>query len=215
MRRRRKPGLRPPGSIRPGGTGVRDCGAGDHRARTGVRESACNRPGKRVAGRQGVRFGLRLTGPRRPGGIGTGRGHVLRSRLRSQGFTLLETMVALVIFTGAAMALYALFNTNLIALTRAHDVSRQTPAVRHAVEHLASINPREAGDGRIELDGLDVVWSATLVQPPRQSQTLTGGRGYYEIGLYEIEFAMSDRGRPLGTWRMRSVGYEKVREPEL
>ena len=97
-------------------------------------------------------------------------------------------MVALVIFTGAAMALYALFNTNLIALTRAHDVSRQTPAVRHAIEHLASINPREAGDGRIELDGLDVVWSATLVQPPRQSQTLTGGRGYYEIGLYEIEF---------------------------
>ena len=124
-------------------------------------------------------------------------------------------MVALVIFTGAAMALYALFNTNLIALARAHDVSRQMPAVRHAIEHLSSVNPREENGGRIVLDGLDVVWTAALVQPPRQSQNVIGGRGYYEIGLYEIEFTLSDRDRTLGTWRMRSVGYEKVREPEL
>ena len=89
---------------------------------------------------------------------------------RQRGFTLLETMVALVIFTGAALALYALFNTNLIALTRAHDVSRQMPAVRHAIEHLSSINPRDEGEGRFEIDGLDVAWSATLLEPPRQSQ---------------------------------------------
>ena len=124
-------------------------------------------------------------------------------------------MVALVIFAGAAMALYGLFNTNLISLARAHDVSRQTPAVRLAIEHLSSINPLEQGDGTIELDGLDVVWSATLLQPARQSQTVTGGRGYFEVGLYEIEFAVNERGRSLGTWRMRAVGYRKVREPEL
>ena len=124
-------------------------------------------------------------------------------------------MVALVIFAGAALALYALFNTNLIALARAHDVSRQVPAARQAIEYLAKINPREEGDGTIEIDGLDVAWTATLVEPPRQSQTVTGGRGYYEIGLYEIEFSLSNRDRTLGTWLMRSVGYEKVREPEL
>ena len=134
-------------------------------------------------------------------------------RPRPQGFTLLETMVALVIFAGAAMALYALFNTNLVALARAHDVARQMPAVRHAVEHLSSINPREEGAGRFDLDGLEVAWSATLLEPPRQSQTTTGGRGYFEVGLYEIEFTMSERGRSLGAWRMRAVGYEKVREP--
>lgn len=122
--------------------------------------------------------------------------------------------MALVVFTGAALALYALFNTNLIALARAHDVSRQVPAVRHAIEHLASINPREESDGRIEIEGLGVAWTATLLQPPRQSQTVIGGRGYYEVGLYEIEFTLSDRDRTFGTWRMRSVGYEKVREPE-
>ena len=133
--------------------------------------------------------------------------------LRPMGFTLLETMVAMVVFAGAAMALYALFNTNLIALARAHDVSRQMPAVRHAVEYLSSINPREEGDGTFEIDGIEVAWSASLLQPARQSQSVTGGRGYFEVGLYEVEFTMSERGRPMGTWRMRIVGYEKVREP--
>ena len=47
---------------------------------------------------------------------------------RSKGFTLLETMVALVVFAAAAMALYGLLNSNLIALARAHDVARQAPA---------------------------------------------------------------------------------------
>ena len=123
-------------------------------------------------------------------------------------------MVALVIFAGASMALYGLLNTNLVALARVHDVSRQTTAIHHVMEHLSSINPRQEGAGIMELDGLDVVWSATLLQPVRQSQTVTGGRGYFEVGLYEIEFMMIERGRTLGTWQMRAVGYEKVRGPE-
>lgn len=174
-----------------------------------TRRTAASPPMRRLG-----KSGIRPQGSIESGGTAAGR-RGLRFRGREHGFTLLETMVALVIFTGAALALYALFNTNLIALARAHDVSRQVPVVRQAIEHLADINPREEGEGRIELGRLDVAWTATLVQPPRQSQTLTGGRGYYEIGLYEIEFTLSDRYRTLGTWRMRSVGYEKVREPEL
>ena len=120
-------------------------------------------------------------------------------------------MVALVIFAAGAMALYGLFNTNLIALARAHDVSRQVPAVRQAIEHLASINPREEGVGRIELDGVQVAWTAELVEPVRQSQNAIGGIGNFEVGLYEIAFTLSDGERSLGAWRLRAVGYERVR----
>ena len=135
--------------------------------------------------------------------------------VRARGFTLLETLVALVIFTGAAMALYGLFNTNLATLVRAHDVSRQLPAARHAVEYLSSINPREGDAGSFAFDGVDVAWSAKLLQPLRQSQSVTGARGLYEVGLYEVEFVVSEGGRPMGTWQMRLVGYEKVREVAL
>ncbi len=131
---------------------------------------------------------------------------------RTKGFGMLETMVALVIFTGAAMALYGLFNTDLIALARTQDVSRRVPAARHAIEYLSSINPRKESAGSFEHDGFDVVWTAKLLQPVRQSQTMTGAQGSFEIGLYEIEFAMSERGRPMGSWRLRLIGHEKVRE---
>ena len=117
------------------------------------------------------------------------------------------------VFAAAAMALYGLLNTNLIALARAHDVSRQAPALRQVIEHLSSINPREESAGRIELDGVQVSWTATLVEPVRQSQSITGGLGLYEVGLYELEFSLRAGERSLGTWRMRTVGYEKVRKP--
>ena len=148
------------------------------------------------------------------GGEGQGSRNLPAAARRSAGFTLLETMVALVIFTGAAMALYSLYNTNLIALVRVHDVTRQIPAARHAIEYLSAINPREQESGRIEIHGLDVTWSSKLLQPVRDSRTVTGDRGYYEVGLYEVEFAMRDGERSLGTWRLRVPGYEKVREPD-
>lgn len=123
--------------------------------------------------------------------------------------------MALVIFTGGALALYGLFNSNLIALGRAHDVSRQLPAAYRAIEYLSAINPRDASSGQIEIDGLNLTWSARLLEPARQSQTSTGGMGYYEIGLYEVEFSLDGGGQPLGTWQMRISGYEKVRESSI
>ena len=122
-------------------------------------------------------------------------------------------MVALVIFSGGALALYGLFNSNLMALARAQEVSRQLPAAYRAIEYLSAINPSEESSGRVEIDGLDLEWSANLLEPVRQSQTATGGMGYFEIGLYEIEFVMSESGRALGTWRIRVAGYEKARGP--
>ncbi len=133
-------------------------------------------------------------------------------RNRSRGFTLLEAVVALAVFTGAAMSLYGLFNTNLIALGRVQDASLRLPAARQAVEHLSSVNPRQESAGSFELDGFDVVWTARLLQPVRQSQNVTGARGDFEVGLYEVEFELSERGLPVGTWRLRVVGYERVRE---
>ena len=78
-----------------------------------------------------------------------------------------------------------------------------------------SINPREQESCRIEIHGLDVAWSSKLLQPVRGSQTLTGGRGHYEVGLYEVEFAMREGEHSLGPWRLRVLGYEKVRTPDL
>ena len=128
----------------------------------------------------------------------------------SAGFSVVEAMVALVIFSGAAMAFYGLLNTGLVGLTRAEDTARQMSASRHAVEHLSAINPLEHESGKLQFDGLDIVWSAQLLEPVRLSQTVTGGRGHFEIGLFDVEFTVREEGRSLGTWQMRVPGYRKV-----
>ena len=129
-----------------------------------------------------------------------------------RGFTLLEMVVALLIFAAAGMALYGLLNTNLITLTRVQDVLRQAPAVREAMERLATVNPQQQDEGGFEVDDFEVAWTARLVEPMRQGQTAFGVPGPFNVGLYEIEFELRREGRAMGTWRMRQVGYDDVRE---
>lgn len=130
----------------------------------------------------------------------------------SAGFTLLEAVVALTIFSAGALTLYGLFNTNLIALHRVRAVSAHLPAAQRAVAYLSAVNPRRQENGRLEFDDYAVVWSARLLEPVRQGQNAYGRMGDYEVGLYRVEFTVSEQGRPVGTYRLRLIGYEKVRE---
>ena len=135
----------------------------------------------------------------------------MRTRQTAAGFSLLETVVALAIFAAGAMALYGLFNTNLIALGRSQATAEQLPTARNAIEVLSTVNPWHQNEGEFEVDGYQVAWAARLIQPVRHGQTNAGMMGGFDFGLYEIEFVIADRQRRLGVWRMRSVGYERVR----
>ena len=129
----------------------------------------------------------------------------------SRGFTLLEAIVALAIFSAGAMALYGLFSANLLGLARARDVAGQLPVVEQAVERLSLINPHQQAQGEFQLGPTNVVWDATLLEPVRQSQNAVGFMGSFEVGLYQVDFELSEGERLLGTWQMRLVGYEAVR----
>lgn len=136
---------------------------------------------------------------------------------RPAGFTLLETIVALTLFATAGLALYALFNTNLLTLGRVADVAKQEPVVIHVMEHLATVNPWQAQQGSLSYQGFDVDWQARPAAPVRQGQDAFGRIGDYDIGLYDVDIEVRQRGRLLGRWRMRLPGYDNVRglPPEL
>ena len=133
------------------------------------------------------------------------------TRHKTAGFSLLETVVALAIFAAGAMALYGLFNTNLIALGRSQATAEHLPAARNAIEVLSTVNPWHQSEGAFEVDGFQVDWAAQLIQPIRHGQTNAGMMAGFDFGLYEIEFVITDGRRRLGVWRMRSVGYERIR----
>ena len=139
----------------------------------------------------------------------------MRRISRVAGFSLLEATVALAIFAAGGMALYGLFNSNLVGLGEAADMSRREPAVLAAVEHLSSINIREQPAGQLEVGGFDISWSSALVEPVRQGQSVAGFLGDFEIGLYDVDIEVSRDGLPDSAYRVRVVGYQKVRESAL
>ena len=129
---------------------------------------------------------------------------------RARGFTLLEAVVALVVFAAAGGALYGLFSTNLLALGRSGDVAAQTPVVRHALARLAAVNPWQQQQGEFAVEGFDVAWRAQLAAPVRTGQAVFAS-GDYDLGLYDVEIEVFQQGQRLGVWQTRLVGYDKVR----
>ena len=113
------------------------------------------------------------------------------------------------------MALYGLFNNNLVGLGKAAEVSRREPVVLAAVEHLSSINIREQPAGQLQVGGFDIAWSSTLVEPVRQGQSNDGFLGSFEIGLYDVDIELSRNGRPDSTYGVRLAGYQQVRQSEI
>ena len=146
---------------------------------------------------------------------GAGAHPIFRRIARVAGFTLLEAIVALAIFAAGGMALYGLFNNNLVGLGKAAEVSRREPAVLAAVEHLSSINIREQPAGQLAMGGFDIAWSSSLVEPVRQAQSGTGFLGNFEVGLYDVDMELSRNGEPDMTYRMRLAGYRQVRQSGL
>ena len=134
---------------------------------------------------------------------------------RHTGFTLLETIVALVIFSSSAMALAGLLNTNLITLTRVQEVTAQVPVLDNVIAHVQAMQVTQEGAGQFDLNRHTVHWEAKLLEPYRQSQNPTGYIGYHRVGLYQIEFTLEYTGKLVGEYTLRRVGFELVRGPSL
>ncbi len=132
-----------------------------------------------------------------------------------RGFTLLETIVALVIFSATAMAFADLLNVNLNTLGRVQEVSAQIPAVKNAAAQLRALNLKSEQTGEFEQNGHRVVWQAKLLEPYKDSQTRTGYQGYHRVGLYHIDFQMLKDDLVVGEYQLRVVGFETVRVPSF
>lgn len=128
------------------------------------------------------------------------------------GFTLVEAMVALVIFSAAAMGIYSWINTNLISLNRLAAVAESEFVVDSAVERLKLIDLRNETEGSFNVAGYQVEWRAELVEPWRQGKNTMGAIGIYDVGLYDIHLSLFKEGRSLANYQYRQVAWYKARE---
>jgi len=128
------------------------------------------------------------------------------------GFSLLEAIVALTIFSICAMALYAWMSVNQTALIRiqAHDASVRDG--RAALAALELVNPMEEPEGNRTLPGgLEVRWSSSEIVPRAPGTGAGGGQLVFDVALYELDVAALRKGREVAHFKVRRAGWETVR----
>jgi general secretion pathway protein I len=128
----------------------------------------------------------------------------------ARGFTLLEAIVALVIFSMGSMALYGWLATNLRTLERVEASRSEAMLARAALDVVRHVNPMADPTGGREAGAIRVEWRARPVEPVRRSVTQVGIPGPFEVGLYELEVRVLERGVPRHDFRVRQVGYRYI-----
>ena len=131
-------------------------------------------------------------------------------RRRQRGFSLLEAIVALVIFSMVAMVLYGWQSTNLHALQRAEAHARENQLTRSALGVLAQVNPMKTPSGERPLGRYTVHWTAKPVQPVKPGVSAVGLPDLFELGLYLLDVRVTDGNRTLAAFELRQVGYRQV-----
>lgn len=128
------------------------------------------------------------------------------------GFGLLEAIVALAIFAGVGMALFAWINANLGRAAELAAREEETRALLLALDWVETINPAVRPTGEVTLDdGARLAWQSVPSAPRAQVAPLPGGeRTPFELARFTLSVAITfpDRAEAyrftlerLGVWR--------------
>ncbi len=134
-----------------------------------------------------------------------------------RGFSLLEAIVALTIFSSASVALYSWYGTIMIGLVRAEERLELTEFSRNVDAYLTTLNLQSESTGVYSANGYSAHWQAALLEPKQEGRNLGGQLGYYRLGLYELKIVIVEdsAGKELDTLVTRVAGYEGVRVPVI
>ncbi len=131
------------------------------------------------------------------------------------GFTLLEAIVALTLFSLGALALFGWLGTSMATFERVEDDRLRLAASRSALDLLRQVNPMQRPEGLVEIENLRVAWRSEPILAPTDGMSQVGRPTLYEIALYRLDVEISLDGRELPGFSVRQVGWRQVRAVEF
>jgi len=135
------------------------------------------------------------------------------SKVNSQrGFTLLESLVALVLFTTVGSALYSWINTNYLSINRVRDINTRDVIIQNALGVIENVNPMLRPFGSEALGDMQVSWTSSVVKNPRPGTGYPAGLSLYKVGLYDTTITVNTTTTPDVSFTVRTVGYQKYRD---
>lgn len=134
-----------------------------------------------------------------------------------RGFTLLEAVVAMTLFSMASIALMGWLSVNLNAIARAEAHTAALADARAGLAVMETINPLLEPRGERTLPQLTVRWQSTPIVERRPGKGPSGGTTIFDLALFELTVEVLRVGRPAQQFTLRRAGWEAVRpvDPEL
>jgi len=137
---------------------------------------------------------------------------VIQNR-RQRGFTLIETIVALVLISTTGMALFSWINSNIITLNRVQEINAENAATLNALEYLRIINPMKTPQGQTQLGTYSLTWQSAPITDLRDGVGYPTGNSLYQMALYQtkVDVKKSD-GQRWFSFDVQQVGYKQIRD---
>jgi len=128
-----------------------------------------------------------------------------------RGFSLLEAIVALTILATSGVALFGWFSVTYDGLEKVEVVQSRHRLMENLQVFFSTVNIQEEGSHRMSVNGYEVDWRATLVEPEQIGRAAGGAMSNFHLGLYDVEITISQDAKNLGIYHTRLAGYRKVR----
>lgn len=118
---------------------------------------------------------------------------VRRARWREGGFSLLETIVALVLVASTGLALMSWINTSLIEVNRLQEREGRARLLLAATEAVQTIDPMSRPEGQMSLGSVSLQWQAEPASPSMRSAGFEGaGMGMFDVRLFTVRAQARD-----------------------
>ena len=126
---------------------------------------------------------------------------------KSQGFSLLEAIVALTIMATFGIAIFSWINGLLISVDKIERNYARDAITRNVAEYLSDINVMDHPNGDISLGRHQIRWSSSLVEPIKAGKSFTGSSNEFMVGLYQTDAVVSEGSLQVTKISFRLVGY--------
>ena len=137
----------------------------------------------------------------------------MSTRATDHGFTLLEAVVALAIFSMVATALLSWMNASTETAARLDRRAALDAAKQNVIEYMQSVNPMARPTGEEDFGSYRIEWKSTRTTDEMDQHNFPAGVGLYVVALYRIDIKAKSSVDP--NWfdlSMKMIGYRRARE---